>query len=383
MTKKLNIGISVFAVEGANIWGNGLNMNLAFLVQLLRQNPDIGKVYLLNGGDASALPTGLEFGNLDAQFVNPHDVTYDLDVVIEMGAQLPVEWLARVNAIGTKLVSFLVGHAYCGTAEGGLFDRHSGQMFNNTPWAEVWTLPQYMKTCAPMLRTITRAEVVAMPHIWSPMFIDQRIQALGERGQNFGFKPHEDANNPRPWRAAIFEPNVSVAKNYLIPMLTCEAAYRLNKDAVGLMMVMNSFHMKDHPTFNRFAISLDLTKECRASYEPRVPFVETMADHKMDVVVSHQWENAQNYLYYDALYGGYPLVHNSPFLKDANMGFYYPEFEAELGGAAFIDAWKKDADFWADYRKKGHEFIATLAPTYQPNVDIFVNRIKHLVGASS
>lgn len=383
MTKKLNVGISIFAVEGLNIWGNGLNMNLAFLVQLLRQSPDIGKVYLLNGGNLDALPTDLEFGGLDAQLVRPHDVTYDLDVVIEMGAQLPTEWLARVHALGVKLVSFLVGHTFCGTAEGGLFDRHSGQMFNDTPWTEVWTLPQYMKSCAPMLRTITRTEVIAMPHIWSPMFIDHRIEVLGEKGQQFGFKPHEDASNPRPWRAAIFEPNISVAKNYLVPMLTCEAAYRLNKDAIGLMMVMNSYHMKDHQTFNRFAINLDLTKESKASYEPRLPFVETMIDQRMDVVVSHQWENAQNYLYYDALYGGYPLIHNSPILEQSKIGFYYPEFEAKIGGEKLLEAWHKDADYWIDYRKQARTFIDTLSPTLQSNVDIFVNRIKYLAGAAA
>lgn len=96
MTKKLNIGISIFAVKDVSIWGNGLNMNLAFLVQLFRQSPDVGQVYLLNGGDQDILATGLEFDDIDAQLVRPQDVTHNLDVVIEMGAQLPVEWLQRV-----------------------------------------------------------------------------------------------------------------------------------------------------------------------------------------------------------------------------------------------------------------------------------------------
>ena len=39
-------------------------------------------------------------------------------------------------------------------------------------------------------------------------------------------------------------------------------------------MVMNTVQMKEHPTFNRFAINLDLTRDHKASYEPRVAFVE-------------------------------------------------------------------------------------------------------------
>jgi hypothetical protein len=35
----------------------------------------------------------------------------------------------------------------------------------------------------------------------------------------------------------------------------------------------------------------------------------------VDVVLSHQWGNALNYLYLDAMYAGYPVVHNSPYLK--------------------------------------------------------------------
>jgi hypothetical protein len=42
-----------------------------------------------------------------------------------------------------------------------------------------------------------------------------------------------------------------------------------------------------------------------------------------DVVLSHQWENGLNFLYIDALYLRYPLVHNSPYFKEC--GYYYPE----------------------------------------------------------
>lgn len=381
--KKINIGISIFAVQGANIWGNGLNMNLAFLVQLFRASPGIGKIYLLNGGDLDRLPEGLEFGGLNVALVKPQDVTHELDVVIEMGAQLPLEWLRRMSALGCKLVSFLVGHAYCGTAEGGIFDRHSGQMFNGPPWDEVWMLPQYMKTCAPMLRTITRAPVYALPHIWSPMFLQAKIDESAAQGHVFGFKPHENRDAPRPWRTSIFEPNLSVAKNCTIAMLACDAAYREDQESIGLMVVMNTFGMKEHPTFNRFAMCLDLTKDSKATYEPRLGFVDTMVKFQVDAVVSHQWENAQNYVYYDALSGGYPLIHNSPYMRDAKMGFYYPDFEASIGGKALLEAWHKDADFWSDYRANAAAYLETLHPTRPTQIEAFMHRINHLVGGAA
>ncbi len=39
----------------------------------------------------------------------------------------------------------------------------------------------------------------------------------------------------------------------------------------------------------------------------------------------HQWENAQNYVYYEALHAGYPLIHNSHLLDDC--GYRYHNFD--------------------------------------------------------
>ena len=41
-----------------------------------------------------------------------------------------------------------------------------------------------------------------------------------------------------------------------------------------------------------------------------------------NIVVSHQLDCPQNYLYLDTIYGGYPLIHNSLHFSD--IGYYYP-----------------------------------------------------------
>ncbi|QQX88401.1 DUF2827 family protein [Cupriavidus necator] len=48
----------------------------------------------------------------------------------------------------------------------------------------------------------------------------------------------------------------------------------------------------------------------KASFEARYSTPYFLARFT-DVVVTHQWENGLNYLYYEAAYGRYPLVHNS------------------------------------------------------------------------
>ncbi|MEO6920196.1 MAG: DUF2827 domain-containing protein [Collimonas sp.] len=373
--KKINVGISIFAVQGAQLWSNGLNQNLAFLVMLLRQSPQVGKVFLLNGGDLDHMPAEMGLDALNVPLVKPQDVTFDLDVVIEMGAQLPLEWLRHVRALGVKIITFFVGHTYADNAEAPMFDGPNGQIFNGTPWHEIWTLPQHTKSCMPFLRTVSRVPVFAMPHIWSPQFLQERIDASEKNGHRFGYQASSGADRPG-WRTAIFEPNISVVKNSVIPMLVCEQAYRLDQRSVSMMMVMNTVQMKEHPTFNRFAINLDLTRHHKATYEPRVAFVECMAGQKMDAVVSHQWENGQNYLYYDALYGGYPLIHNSEYLAADGIGIYYPHFEASAGGKALLDAWNQEPEFWDDYKKTGAAYLRKLDPAHPDNVEAFVKRLQ-------
>ncbi|MCM3546949.1 DUF2827 domain-containing protein, partial [Priestia megaterium] len=141
-----------------------------------------------------------------------------LDVVIEMGAQLPVEWLRHMKALGKKIAAFFCGHVYAGLCETPMFGKPSGHVFNGAPFDEVWLLPQYDKTAAPMLQTILRAPVHLMPHIWSPYFLERRVAVIAGEGATFGYQP-----GARPWRLAMLEPNISVAKSCHYPMLACDA----------------------------------------------------------------------------------------------------------------------------------------------------------------
>lgn len=372
----MNVGISILATSGQNIWNSGINQNLAFLVMLLRSSPLVDQVWLLNGGDSNELPHGMADAIPDTALVAPRDVTHAIDVVIEMGAQLPLEWIKHVRALGAKYVLFQAGHTYATAGEGPVFDRAGGLTITGAPWDEIWLLPQHIHANRALMLTLARAPVYELPHIWSPVYLDRQIQHNAAAGHQFGFVPPAAHEPRRGWRTAIFEPNISVVKNCTIPMLVCEHAYRQERGSVDLMMVLNSFHMKEHPTFNALARHLDLTRDSRASYEPRIGFADCMAGSRMDAVVAHQWECGLNYAYYDALYGGYPLVHNSSFLKDAGMGFYYPGFAARAGGDALLQAWRQPPEFWDGYRRGAAAYLHQLLPEHPDNIQAFGRRLQ-------
>lgn len=378
MDRKLTVGVSIAVAKDTHIWSNGINKNIAFLLLCLRAIPNVGRVFLINVGSSDTLPATLEFDELKIDLVRPQDVTFEIDVVIEMGARLPHAWVRRVKTRGARVIAFLVGHSFSNMIEPALFDQKVAIGLAGMEPDEVWILEKDAHTSADLIRLVLRAPVMVVPHIWASHFLDRQIRSLEFAGHRWGFDGLVRANAVDGWGAAIFEPNVGVVKSCFIPMLACDAAYRNHPQCVKDMWVMNSAHMKEHQTFNRFATVLDLTRDGKASYEPRITVPECMSRFGRDVVISHQWENDQNYLYYDVLSGGYPLVHNSSWLAKRAPGFFYPNFEATKGADALLEAWRQPPDFWNDYQLAANKFLKTLHPAHENNVRAFSERLTGL-----
>jgi len=208
-----------------------------------------------------------------------------------------------------------------------------------------------------------------MPHLWSPMVLDLARKRAGHT-QPFAYTPGR-----KRWRVAMFEPNICMVKTSFIPMLLCDVAHRLQPRMIEHMWCYNTWSLKDKGPFVGFAQSLDLVRHGLASFEGRFPLFQVMPVN-VDAVVSHHWENGQNYLYYEALYGGFPLIHNSRLVGDC--GYRYEGFDCEEGGRALLRAFEThDADLDA-YRGRARKFLATLDPESDENVRTYTAAIEHL-----
>lgn len=377
--KRLSVGLTINPNTISKIWGNGINQNIAFLALLLQQSPIVEKVFLLHESPEETLSDEIVLAGRRLPVHRPDQITHDIDLVIEMGALLNNKWIRRVRTLGTKVVVFQVGHHYALAGEAIVFGNKNGVNITEPELRdEIWTIPEYMRSCAPMLRTLTRRPVLEMPHLWHPCFLEEKIRELENKSDSFGFDPVTSAQKPQGWKVGIFEPNISFVKNCFLPMLACEHAYRVRPEAISGMLVFNSHHLGKHETFLRLALQLDLKKNNKAWFESRHVFSDVMASERIDAVVSHQTENEQNYLYYDALYGGYPLIHNSGILNEAGVGFFYSGFRAEEGGGKLLEAWSQPPEFWTDYKRDASGFLSTLRPENPVNIGAFTERILKL-----
>lgn len=363
----MKIGISIFCKENDNVWACGLTQNILFLAMTLKEIHQVEDVFLINGGSGNSLPIGWP-ENYKFSLVNPEDVTYDLDLVIIMGARLPDSWVLRVQALGKKVIFFDVGQSYASLLETAIYSMPERGIYT-APMDETWILESHYSSCRSQLLAMTRKPVLVAPHIWAPTFLEYSIKHI-EHAYAFGFNARQSLKN-RSWRVAFFEPNISITKNCYLPMLIADGAYRDNPETIELMAAFNTFHLKEHLTFNRLASHLDLTKSGKATYEGRVAFAEAVSSFSIDAIIAHQIEHGLNYLYYDVLYGGYPLIHNSPYLKEFDVGFYYPGFQAKKGVQLLLEAFKNsdNESYWEDYDKRSKKLLAHVHPCSKYNID--------------
>ena len=368
--KKLRVGVTLHVRSGPqSIWENGIFQNCAFLVQLFNQSPAVERAVLVLDGDVDQVNDAMMLGDLGIDMIGLDQAMQTLDVVVEMSAQLNEDWVRQFRERGGRYAWMRVGNDYVIDIERAMFNKPHGGLCSNKPYDAVWTLPEYLRSCKDYFGLTARAPVHIVPHLWTPLFFQKGIDTLPSH-LSFGYQP----GKPR-WRVCSFEPNVCMVKTSLLPMLACEEAYRAQPGFLDSLRVCNTLHLKEHLKFTQFARSLDVVNHGLASFEGRFAVYEFMANYG-DCIISHHWENGQNYLYYEALYGGYPLIHNSEFIRD--YGYYYPEFDSFAGGQAVLKAFATHDAQLDDYRQNAKKLLRTLDVSYPENIEIYTQRLLDL-----
>lgn len=368
--RKLRVGVTIHLRKGEqSIWENGIFQNCIFLVQLFQQSTEVEQAVLVNGGDSEVASDGMLLQHTGVKILTPDQAMQTLDVVVEMSAMLADEWVHAFRQRGGRYAWMRVGNDYVIDIERAMFDKPPGALCSAKPYDAVWTIPEFAHSCTDYFGLTTRAPVRIVPHLWTPLFFQQGINTL-PAGMPYGYRPGRAR-----WRVCTFEPNVCMVKSSLIPMLVCEEAYRGQPGFLEALRVCNTLHMKDHPTFLHFARRLDVVNHGLASFEGRFPVYHYLAEHG-DCVISHHWENGQNYLYYEALYGGYPLIHNSEFIKDC--GYYYPEFDCQAGGQALLLAFAEHDRQLEGYKDQSQRLLKTLDVQHPGNIEIYTLELLRL-----
>ena len=370
-SKPLRVGVTLYIRDGQQtLWENGIFQNVYFLLMLLNRSSAVERCFVVNGGPCSATEARELLADAPAPVLTLDEAMNELDVIIEFSAQLSAEWLTSFKGKGGWVVSMKVANDHIIDVERMIYNLPSGQLLSGGPIDEVWMLPAFEKTCKGYYMTGLRAPVRVMQHLWSPCLLEANLKRRGD-GATFAYQPGRHR-----WRLGIFEANICSVKTCHLPMLACDMAYRRDPRAIEIMRVFSAVPIKDNAHFIAYARSLDLVRHGIGSFEARYPIIDVMG-HYADAIVSHHWENGQNYLYYEALYGGFPLIHNSDWLDDC--GYHYRSFDPEDGGLAILQARHEHDRGLDDYRRRASAFLARLDPENGANIEAYTRALAAIV----
>ena len=344
------------------LFENGLKQNVHFLHQLFKASPNCKRAFLLNHGEAKPIIK-------PGYPVDPKDVVYtadvidQLDYVIGVGTAIDKSLVDQLHSRGAKVIGYKGGNGAVMNMEAlassgyhkGVPGEGSEAYYDYQSFDQIWVTPQHMHTCRSWYETIYQCPVHEVPQVWSPALLE------ASKAPGWGYKPGK-----RPWRVSIMDPNNTVMKTSHWPMLIFERAFREDPTRWASCMVTNSVQFIENPAFKSFALALSSAHARNAadtgsvmSFEPRAPTSQHMAAWS-DAVVTHQWENYLNYLYYDVLYGGYPLIHNSRALSE--FGYLYETFDAEDGARALAAAYNDHDRYLASYAQQNLKLFKALNP---------------------
>lgn len=364
MIKRYNVAISMDFTDAAfgGIFTNGLRQNNIFLYRMFKASPNCAKVWLLNvGGPEYKFPDGVLGVDPDA-IVRFDQIKDDLDYLVVVGTRPGPEQIKHLRDRGCKIIFYKGGNSAILSMEGMADpdpDKYGEFYFDREFYDTIWMTPQHIRSYAGWAKTMYRTDVHEVPQVWDHSMLD--LQDDHTRS-TFGYRKKKPGDR---WKVGVTDPNITVMKTVHMPALVCEAAYRKRPAQFDKIYITNSLQFMENPHFKSFMEALSSAQAGVMSVEQRFMLYDFLAKH-VHAIVTHHWENGLNYLYYEVLYGNYPLIHNSEFLSD--YGYYYKDFDAEDGARALLKAMKEHDRSLKDYAARNATLFARLDPCSSDNI---------------
>ena len=198
----------------------------------------------------------------------------------------------------------------------------------------------------------TKSKSIEFPYIWSPKFIETEARSLNV---NPRYTPVARPN------IAVVEPCLNISKTNLIPLLIIMQTLRERDHCFNEAYIFSSKFKEGFESVSKHLNSKTILAKHngRIFFDPREKILKIF-ERDNPIMLSHQFYNELNYVYLEALYYDFPLVHNSNPFKEA--GYFYEGFNIKEGARQVITATEKHNDLIKESRYKNEEIIHRYSP---------------------
>lgn len=314
----MRIGITCHLSPAGDLglFAGGIRQTAIFLYRLLKKHGHDVKLLVGPGSGFASLRMAESFG------IETQDVTESASVerVIVVSRSLGPDELEAYKIQGAKIILWQANSVLntmgtiCGPNNPGNGDNYSAV------YDKIWVPSHISSTTRPWLETVYQVSVTVVPPVWEPLFLQP----------GFGFEQPADGK----FELGVMEPNNSLLRTAHYPLMAIRFALQRSGDKIKKIHVTNAEPLRD-ASFQAFVDRLqirDLT-----NFSPRLVGPQFVA-HNVDLLVTHDLEQGLNHLTFECLYGGYPVVHCSPYLFHLGQGYHYGRFDIGNAGLQICKA---------------------------------------------
>lgn len=375
--KKINIGITLSIDPTESLFTNGIRQNILILRELYEKCEGVEKAYIINTSgkpipDDPSLPL-YPFRNV---IIELKDVTkYCNFIVVAHGSLLPREY-EQLSQIGIKITKLILGPSVSIFNEGILFKDNTEQQGtfsrNKGFVGKVWMSEHYFKDRY-FFETIYGCEAKVAPYVWDPRFIEKSCSDFEvDNKKSAQYKP----SGLKEKRILNFEPNLNMVKTSTQSVVVLERFYRQHPEFVGDCYFFNASVIKGKKDFIDFVKDLDVYTSKKLSFEGGIAIVNALGKYG-DIVLASQNQNELNYLYLDAAWMGYPILHNSHMMKE--IGFYYKDNDAQQASKILHNICKNFDKNYEKYKQESREKCKKYMITNEQHIKNYTKLIQEVM----
>ena len=314
--------IGIFIKKPENIFSNGCVQQALFIKKLI-----------INAGyDVDFLTIEKDYNvfEISNDPIVYADDTYDFSnytclifaslVLLSKNNKTYIENLKKYHK---PLINMICGNLFILHQEEFVFNHHN--IFSNYLQdyiTENWVLEMYDYS-KDYIKFLTNIPTKVTPYVWDVDIIEKYIQTNNLK--NEGNRDHSKIN------LLMFEPNMSIHKNALVPLLICEEYYRRHKDRVNKVFVFCGDKVINNSNHSMLS-TLDIVKDAKLESYGRIimPYIMDVINNQtsfLNIVVSYNLLNRLNFLHLELFHIGVPIIHNCEPFKDNEM--YFQNYDLE------------------------------------------------------
>jgi len=350
MGSVLRVGVTINF--GINFFSNGLQQNIVILKKLLGELDNIKPFYIWEGRTINE-----NFVNKD-ECIAYSDLLKDdsskLDLIIMMGFSLKDKFINEYKKKykKSKFVLMQCGNQYVENMYYSLFeiDKNHSPVDRLQEVDQIWLLPHYKKNIPYMKAFYKKENVVSVPYVWDSYFLNHQIKESINNDMQIDFYKLNRKS------ILIMEPNHNSSKNCILPLFIVESFEQKFPNLLDSCNVFCGRKLVKNEYFIKLILQMDIynLRKNFLKVRNRTPILKALLKYG-SIVLSHQQDNALNYLYLEALYLNLPLLHNSEFISEA--GYFYPDNDLEVARDQLENIINFHGENIENYKSRSKKFL--------------------------